>query len=152
MNLRTLPTAWGITVVRVMAGIIIFWAGIEKFQAGGFANWTRAMANFGFPVPEFWGVFIPLLELVGGLLLLVGLGARWVSILFIIEYFGTGLVIKTRAAPPFGGWDSMRIDLMLFAAVVAVVLVGPGAAALDSVLLRRSRDQEVTAPEPAISS
>jgi putative oxidoreductase len=150
MNVRTLPTAWGITIVRVMAGIIIFWAGVEKIE-GGFPNWTRAMANFGFPVPEFWGVFIPLLEAIGGLLLIFGLGARWVSILFIIEYFGTGLVIKTQAAPPFGGWNSMRIDLMLLAAVIAVALVGPGAAALESVLVRRSR-VAAAAPEPAISS
>jgi len=151
MNVRTLPTAWGITIVRVMAGIIIFWAGVEKFQAGGFPTWTRSMANFGFPVPEFWGAFIPLLELIGGLLLLLGFGARWVAILFIIEYFGTGLVIKTRAAPPFGGWDSMRIDLMLLATVVAIVLVGPGAFALESLLTRRSRDQAAVA-EPAASS
>jgi putative oxidoreductase len=151
VNVRTLPTAWGITIVRVMAGIIIFWASVEKFQAGGFANWTRAMANFGFPVPEFWGAFIPLLEGIGGLLLIFGLGARWVSILFVIEYFGTGLVIKTRAAPPFGGWDSMRIDLMLLATVIAIALVGSGAFALDSLLARRSQ-QQVGVPGPAVSS
>jgi uncharacterized membrane protein YphA (DoxX/SURF4 family) len=132
-----------------MAGIIIFWAGVDKLQ-GGFENWAKAMANFGFPVPEFWGAFIPLLETIGGLLLVFGLGARWVAILFIIEFLGTSLVIKARAAPPFGGWNSMRIDLMLLAAVAAVVLVGPGAAALESVL-RRSR-ASAAAPEPAISS
>jgi len=151
MNVRTLPTAWGITIVRVMAGIIIFWAGVDKLQ-GGFENWAKAMANFGFPLPEFWGVFIPLLETIGGLLLLFGLGARWVAILFIIEFFGTSLVIKARAAPPFGGWNSMRIDLMLLASVVAVLLVGPGAAALESVLLRRRSRAPAAAPEPAITS
>ncbi|MBV9600166.1 MAG: DoxX family protein [Chloroflexi bacterium] len=143
--MRTLPTAWGITVVRVMAGIIIFWSGVEKFLAGGFANWTVAMANRGFPVPEFWGVFIPLLETVGGLLLLFGLGARWVAIFYVVEYFGTGLVLKTH---PFGGFDNMRIDLMLMATALAIVLVGPGAFALESLVLRRGQTP-VAEPVPS---
>jgi uncharacterized membrane protein YphA (DoxX/SURF4 family) len=148
MNLRTLPTAWGITIVRVMAGIIIFTAGVEKFQAGNFAQSGSIAA---FPMTSFWGTFIPLLETIGGLLLLFGLGARWVAIFFAVEYFGTGLWIKTHSAPPFGGWDSMRIDLMLMSTAIAIVLVGPGAFTLESLLLRRGRS-EVTKPEPAVSS
>ena len=150
MNVRTLPTAWGITIVRVMAGIIICNAGIEKFQAGGFANWTKSMAGYGFPVPEFWGAFIPLLELIGGALVFLGLGAHWAAIFFVVEYFGTGLIIKTHSAPPFGGWNSMRIDLMLLATAIAIALVGPGAFALETVLLRRAR-QPVAMPEAAAS-
>ena len=152
MGVRALPTAWGITVVRVMAGIIIFYAAIEKFNAGGFPNWTKAMAGFGFPVPEFWGVFIPMLELVGGAMLVLGLGARWAAILFVIEYFGTGLVIKTTRQPPFGGWDSMRIDLMLLAAALTIVMVGSGAFALESLLTRRRREQVAFAERPAASA
>ena len=137
MNVRTLPPAWGITIVRVVAGIIIFWASVEKFQAGGPAAFSQSPTLAAFPVPAFWGTFIPLLEGIGGAMLILGLGARWAAILLAIEYFGTGLWIKTHAAPPFGGWDSMRIDLMLLAAAVTVVLVGPGALALESWILRR---------------
>jgi len=152
MNVRTLPTAWGITIVRVMAGIIIFYASIEKFNAGGFASFTKAMAGFGFPVPEFWGVFIPMLEMIGGALLILGLGARWAAILFVAEFFGTGLVIKTHRDPPFGGWDSMRIDLMLLATVVAISLVGSGAFALDNLLMRRVRPQVAVPESSAVTS
>lgn len=151
MHVRTLPAAWGITVVRVMAGIIIFSASIEKFNAGGFPTWTKAMAGFGFPVPEFWGVFIPLLEMIGGALLILGLGARWAAIFLAVEFFGTGLVIKTHRDPPLGGWDSMRIDLMLLATLVAVTLVGPGALALENLLLRRARP-DVGVAESAVTS
>ncbi len=151
MQVRTLPTAWGITVVRVMAGIIIFYASIEKFNAGGFANFAKSMAGFGFPVPEFWGVFIPMLEMIGGALLILGLGARWAAIFFVVEYFGTGLVIKTHRDPPFGGWDSMRIDLMLLATALAITLVGPGAFALENLLLRRSRSDVAVAESAGTS-
>lgn len=137
MNLRTLPPSWGIAIVRVMAGIIITVAAFEKFAGGGFEGFTRVSTGLGLPVPGFWGVFIPLLELIGGLMLLSGFGARWVAFLFIVEYFVTGFVLKIPRQPPFGGWDSMRIDLMLWAAVIAIAAVGPGAFALETLVMRR---------------
>jgi putative oxidoreductase len=139
MNLRTLPAASGITIVRVMAGLIITVAAFEKFGGGGFEGFTKTSTSLGLPMPEVWGVFIPLLELIGGLMLLFGLGARWISFLFIVEYFVTGFVLKIPRQPPFGGWDSMRIDLMLWAAVIAIAAVGSGAFALESLVLRRGR-------------
>jgi putative oxidoreductase len=147
MKAPTLGPEWGITVVRLMAGLIITVAAFEKFTGGGFEGFTKLTTGLGLPVPQLWGVFIPLLELIGGLMLLLGLGTRWVALLFVIEYFVTSFVLKVPRQPPFGGWDSMRIDLMLWAAAIALVLVGPGALALESVLLRdRAR---VAAAEPA---
>jgi putative oxidoreductase len=130
---------WGITVVRVMAGLILFVAALEKFNGGGFDGFTKAVTGMGLPLPQVWGVFIPLLELIGGGLILVGLGARWVAVFFIVEFTITSFVVKAPRQPPFGGWDSMRIDLMLLATAVMVVLVGPGALALESVLFRSRR-------------
>ena len=137
MKLRTLHPAWGITVVRVMAGVIIFVAALEKFSAGGLFGFVPAITRFGFPMAPFFGVFVPLLECVGGLLLILGLWARWAAVLFVIEYAVTSFVLKVPSPPPFGGWDSMRIDLMLLATAIALVLVGPGALALETVVYER---------------
>ena len=137
MSVRELPPAWGVTVVRVIAGVIITVAALEKFNAGGFDAFTKVVAGLAIPAAGFWGVFIPLLELIGGLLVLLGLGARWVAVLFVIEYAITSFALKLPRQPPFGGWDSMRIDLMLLAAAIMLVLVGPGAFALESVVWRR---------------
>jgi putative oxidoreductase len=141
MSVRALPPAWGITVVRVVAGLIITVAALEKFSAGGFEGFTKVVVGLGIPAAGFWGVFIPLLELVGGLMVLLGLGARWVAVLFVIEYAITSFALKVPRQPPFGGWDSMRIDLMLLAAAIMLVLVGPGAFALESLLWRRPHRQ-----------
>jgi putative oxidoreductase len=143
MRLQALPTAWGITIIRVMAGIIITVAALEKFAGGGFEGFTKVSGGLGLPVPEVWGVFIPLLELIGGLLILTGLFSRWVAFLFIVEYFVTSFLLKVPRQPPFGGWDSMRIDLMLWAAAIAIALVGPGAFALENVLFKRGRAAEI---------
>jgi putative oxidoreductase len=145
MKIRTLPTPWGITVVRIMAGLILVVAAYEKFSAGGFDGFTRVTTGLGIPAPQLWGIFIPLLEGIGGALVLLGFGARWVAVLFVAEFLVTTFALKTPRQPPFGGWDSMRIDLMLLAASVMLVLVGPGAFALERVLFRSRGSQGSTA-------
>jgi putative oxidoreductase len=138
MRLQALPATYGITVVRVMMGIILVVASLEKFTGGGLFGFVGVVTNLGIVVPQFFGVFIPSLELVGGLMILFGLGARWVAILFVCEFFTNAVILKTPRQPPFGGWDSMRIDLMLLAAAISIVLVGPGELALDGLLRRRT--------------
>ena len=137
MPVQTLSPAWGITILRATAGLILVVAAFEKFFGGGFAGFTQVVTSLGIPLPQFFGIFIPLLELIGGALLLVGLGARWVAVLFVVEFVVTSFVLKVPRQPPFGGWDSMRIDLMLLATSVAIVAVGPGPFALESLMLRR---------------
>lgn len=152
MGLRVLPPAWGVTVVRVMAGIILIVAALEKFNGGGFEGFTKTTTGLGLPIPAVWGVFIPLLELIGGVLVLSGLAARWVAGLFLIEFAVTSFLLKAPRQPPFGGWDSMRIDLMLWAAAIMLVLVGPGALALDNVVLRRSREPRASMGEGTVAT
>ena len=149
MNMRAIPPRWGLTIVRVMAGVIITVAGTEKLAAG-FPAFTQVVTSLSIPLPQFWGVFIPFLEAIGGALLILGLGARWVAILFTIEYFVTSIVLKVPRQPPFGGWESMRIDMMLLASAIMVVLAGPGALALESILFRR-RGEAVAAGRPAVT-
>ena len=149
MKLQVLAPEYGVAVVRVTAGLIIFVAALEKFFGGGFDGFTRVVTTLGIPLPQLWGIFIPLLELIGGALLLVGLGARWVAALFVIEYAVTTFLLKVPRQPPFGGWDSLRIDLMLLAASVMVVLVGPGAFAVDT--LRAARGAVAGSPSRASS-
>jgi len=149
MRLQTLPSAWGITVIRVMAGLIIMVAGLEKWGAGGLTGFTQALTAVGLPLAALWGVWIPLQEVVGGLLILTGLCVRWVAIPFVIEFFVTSFLIKAPSPAPFGGWDSMRLDLMLWAAAITIALVGPGAFALQNLLSTRTRAAVEMAGRPA---
>jgi len=151
--MQTLSPAWGVTALRATAGLILVVAAFEKFFGGGFAGFTQVVTSLGIPLPQFFGIFIPLLELIGGALLLVGLGARWVAVLFVVEFVVTSFVLKVPRQPPFGGWDSMRIDLMLLATNVAIVVVGPGALALDSLVFRRAAaSAPMHAGQPGLSA
>jgi putative oxidoreductase len=145
MFVKTVAPTWGITIVRVMMGIILVVAAWEKFSAGGVFGFVPAVTRFGFPAPQVFGVLVPFLECIGGLLVLTGLAARWVAALFVIEFAVNSLVLKTSNPPPFGGWDSMRIDLMMLATAITLVLCGPGAFALERVLMRRRGPQRMAA-------
>lgn len=78
------------------------------------------------------------METIGGLLILVGFGARYVALLFVVEFFVTTFLLKVPRPAPFGGWDSMRIDIMLWVSAITVALVGPGMLALETLVQRRA--------------
>jgi putative oxidoreductase len=133
MNGRWAPNpAVGISLVRLMMGAIVLVAGTQKLLGPlPFGGAQRL------PMPELFGYYIPLHEFLGGLLILIGLGTRWVAGLFIIEFFITGILIKLTSAPPFGGYESARIDYMLLATGIALVVAGPGLISVDHWLARR---------------
>ncbi len=123
---------WGVTAVRVMMGIILIAAGYAKF-AGGISNFAGFLGQAGFPAPELVAPLVAAWELVGGLLLLLGLGGRWLGLLVILEFLVAAFVVKL----PRAGWDASRIDLMMLAGGLLLLLAGAGKASVDEMLLRR---------------
>ena len=71
---------WGVTVVRVGMAIIMIHAGwVKWFHSGVTTGVTAMMGKLGFPMPEAFAFVAATLELVGGLLLLIGLFGRWLG-------------------------------------------------------------------------
>lgn len=117
---------WGITVVRLMTGLIFAIHGYQKF-AGGLGGVTAFFEKVAIPFPGLMAPFIAILELVGGLLLLVGVTTRVIGVLLAVEMLVTTLWVQL----PGRGWNASELDRMLLVACVLFVLAGPGAAALD---------------------
>jgi putative oxidoreductase len=121
----------GITAVRAMMGIILIKAGLDKLpNLGGFAGF---LGQIGFPAPDVMAPFIGILELVGGILVLVGFGAHWLGLIFLVEFLVTTFIVKL----PRMGWDPTRIDLMMLAGALMLLLAGAGKASVDEMLARR---------------
>ncbi len=120
-----IPREWGITVLRVVMGIIIVIAGYQKF-AGGVGTVAAGFERIPIPLPGLPAPFISTLELVGGALLLVGFGARWLGLLFALEHVVTTFWVQLRLR----GWPNGRLELMLMAAGIMLFLAGPGKAAI----------------------
>src|SRR5690348_8953646 len=68
----------GITVVRLMMGAILLVAGIQKW-ANGIGGFIGFVTQLGIPAAPVLAPLLAAGEVVGGLLLLLGLGTRWVS-------------------------------------------------------------------------
>jgi putative oxidoreductase len=117
---------WGITAVRVMTGLLFAVHGYQKF-ARGLEDVSAYFAKISIPFPGLMAPFIATLELIGGILLILGLFTRVVSGLFVVEMLVTTVWVKLVLG---AGWNASDLDRMLLLACVLFVLAGPGAAAL----------------------
>lgn len=78
-------------IMRVVMGIIFLAHGIAKFQMG-LSNVDAWFSSMG--VPGFLAYVVAALELVGGILLIVGLFTRYVSALFVVMLIGAIVTMK----------------------------------------------------------
>lgn len=78
-------------IMRVVMGIIFMFHGIAKFQMG-MTNVEAWFSSIG--IPGFVAYIVALLELVGGIMLIVGLFTRYVSALFVVMLIGAILTAK----------------------------------------------------------
>jgi len=124
--------ALGWTLVRVTFGLMLSLAhGLPKAR-GDMARFAEGVANLGFPLPTFFAWCATLTELVGGVLIAVGLFTRPAAAFAAF----TMLVASIRHRPdPF---SLMEKPLLFLAVFVAVVLVGAGPWSLDAKLRRKA--------------
>jgi putative oxidoreductase len=109
-----------------MTGLLFAVHGYQKF-AGGLGGVAAFFAKVAIPLPGLMAPLIAALELVGGILLFLGVATRVVACLFAVEMLVTTLWVKM----PGQGWNASDLDRMLLVACVLLILAGPGAAALD---------------------
>jgi putative oxidoreductase len=131
--------AWGIFIARLVTGLLFAIHGWQKF-AGGIGGVAGFFSKIGIPMPGVMAPVIASLELIGGVLLILGLGTRWVSLLFVCEMLVTTFYVQL----PTKGWSGADLDRMLLASALLFVLAGPGAAAIDSLITADSSAVEPT--------
>ena len=122
--------AAGATLLRVTLGLMWLshaWFKISAFGIAGFAGWLDSLG-----LPGFMAGPVIALELVGGVLILAGFYARYVSIALLPVlavatwvHIPNGLIFSNAN----GGWE---YPVFLMIASVVHALVGDGALALKS--------------------
>jgi len=122
---------WGLSLLRVFLGITFLVHGVDKFQ-GGIANTAGFFESLG--LPGFSAYIVALIELIGGIALIVGLGTRVVAALLVIIL--AVATIKVKFAIGFLGNGQMagyELDLALLVIAVYFVLKGRTLWAIDNI-------------------
>ena len=114
-----------------MAGIAFIIHGLPKFE--NLQGTQGFFASVG--IPADLALLIGLLEVIGGVLLIVGLLTRITAILFTIEMICTVLIVK--ADNGFMGQGGFEVDLLLMFISISLLLSGPGRVSIERDLLKR---------------
>ena len=125
----------GALVLRVVLGITFFIHGLAKFQ-GGIENTVGWFASIG--LPGVLAYAVASVELVGGILLIIGLGSRVVSA--ILALLMIGATLKVKLAIGFLGNGQMagyELDLALLAMAVFIAINGSKMFAVDQVVFKQ---------------
>lgn len=126
---------WGIAMVRVLVGLIFLMHGQQKVFGFGLGAVQQMFAHMGFPASEILGPFIALLELIGGLALILGVLTRWACVLFSIEM--AVAVFRVHLKNGFYLPNGYEFALTMGVTSMALAVTGPGAAALDPLIFKR---------------
>jgi putative oxidoreductase len=123
-----------VLILRIVLGITFFIHGVVKFQ-GGIENTVGWFDSIG--LPGFLAYGVALLEVVGGIALVLGLFSRVVSVLFALLMVGA--IVKVKLAVGFLGNGQMsgyELDLAFLAMAVFIAINGSNAYALDQFIFK----------------
>lgn len=142
---------WGITLLRVVTGVVFIAHGYQKLFVWGFDGVAQAFGQMGIPFAGASAVLVTLLELFGGIALVAGLFTRFVSLPLAVTMLVA--MLQVHLSGGFFMPNGIELTLLLFAATAGLALTGAGELALDNVLARRKAGVPAYAsPRPATAS
>jgi uncharacterized membrane protein YphA (DoxX/SURF4 family) len=136
---RTIATqASPVLLLRIAVGGVFLSEGIQKFLFPSTLGVGR-FAKIGIPAPQVMAPFVGVVEIVGGLLLLVGLVARLAALPLIVDMLVAIATTKIPLLLKSGFWamaHEARVDLTMLLGSVFLLAVGAGSWSIDARLAR----------------
>ena len=121
-------------ILRVILGFIFFIHGLSKFQ-GGISNTAGFFDSIG--IPGFMAYVVAVIELAGGIAVILGIGTKMVSVLFAFIMLGAIFTAKLSAGLLGNGqMAGYELDLLLLAASIYFVLAKESPLSLGSKLIQ----------------
>lgn len=114
---------YGPLLGRILLALIFILAGYSKI--GGFADYAEIMGGKGLPLAEVLLILTILIELGGGLMILLGFQARWAALAFFLWLIPVTLVFHPFWADP-AEYNSFMKNLAIMGGMVYVMTYGSG--------------------------
>lgn len=128
----------GLLLFRLMLGGVFIAHGWQKFHDFGIAGQADAFAGMGIPAPTVSAAVVIILELVGGVLLVLGAITRVLGVLFLLDM--AGAIYYVHGDKGFfstdGGWEFVAV---LGVGALLFALAGSGRFVIDGAFAARKR-------------
>jgi putative oxidoreductase len=125
---------WGLLVLRVVMGVIFIVHGYPKLF--GLAGTSAFFGALGIPAPYLAAVVVGLLEFGGGILLILGLFTRWLSVGFAINMLVALFLVHLKNGFSIGN-GGYEFVLLLFAGAIALLFNGAGEWQLEKLFFKK---------------
>ena len=143
---------WALLPLRLIVGFGFLAHGVAKWSAGP-RSFGKLLHLIGAPAPLQTAWLVMLVEIVGGLALVVGILVEIVSVPLIVSmlvamftihiHYGFSSVhtIGLTATAPVFGPPGYEINLLYIAALLAFILLGAGPLSVDALIRARGARQ-----------
>jgi putative oxidoreductase len=145
------PVRWVAPIGRALLSLIFILSAVNKLQ-----NWSdtaQIMADRGLPAVDALLSVVVGLELVGGIMVLLGLYARWGAVVLLAFLVPVSLIMHNFWAAPEAEQLSHMINFMknmsIAGGLLFVLAMGPGPVSVDA--LRRKKPASGVSPTISVS-
>ena len=131
-------------VLRLVLAAVFITHGYQKVFGFGIAGVTNNFTQMGVPLPAIAAPLISVLELAGGVALLLGAFSRVAGFLLACDMLGAMLFVHGKNG--FSSPKGIEAVLPNFAMALVIALLGAGAYSIDAMLARRGTTTTKTTP------
>jgi len=162
MDTRAMDTrlkAYWALPLRILLGVAFLYHGLPKL-GGGHAGFVGMLQQIGVPAPGFFAWVAGLVEVLGGVALIAGALVPVATVLLIIQMLvamfkvhlphGFNFVNVTGMTPqgPQFGLPGAEVNLLYIAALLALLIGGPGPLSVDERVMTKERLQKLPWAKP----
>ena len=122
---------WGMVPLRIVVGLVFLMHGAQKLFVFGVSGTADIMGKLGLPLPLLCAAIVIIVELLGGLAILLGMFTRLAGAVLAFEMFVAILVARWAGGffAPYG----YEFEMTLLGACLTFAFNGPGRMSFEEI-------------------